>query len=109
MLKKLSCDTKNLHLLKFHCNETMSPILKKGQKSILKRRNVPHLSVKIETVQENKVSFDRGFDRGFDKTNLLETRNESFFESVWPGKINTVADEQKNTAEIFIFFFPMNQ
>ncbi|KAG4072379.1 hypothetical protein HA402_004311 [Bradysia odoriphaga] len=59
---------------------TMPSVLKKDKKPILKKRNEHHLSVKIETVREKKVIIG--------ETNYLEmrneTRNESFFESVWP-------------------------
>lgn len=64
--------------------EEMPSILKQDKRSVLKKRNVSHLSVKIENVQENKVSFA--------ETTLLErreeTRNDSYFESVWPGKLS---------------------
>lgn len=59
----------------------MPLILKTEKKSVLKKRNVTKLVVKVETVPENRVNLD------FEETNLLKTRNESFFESVWPGKI----------------------
>lgn len=55
----------------------MPSILKKDKKTTLRKRNVSDLSVKIETVQEKKVSFDTA----------MKTLNESFFESVWPGKV----------------------
>lgn len=55
----------------------MPSMLKKDKKTTLRKRNVSDLSLKIETVQETKVSFDTE----------METRNESFFEGVWPGKV----------------------
>lgn len=63
--------------------DKMPSILKQEKKSVLKRRNVSHLSFNIETVQESKVSFAQ--------SDAMEigtvTRNESFFFSVWPGKL----------------------
>lgn len=61
----------------------MPSILKQEKKSMLKRRNVSHLSVNIETVQENKVSFAKLDSMEGDTV----TRNEGFFFSVWPGKL----------------------
>ncbi|KAG4070159.1 hypothetical protein HA402_003849 [Bradysia odoriphaga] len=60
----------------------MPSILKQEKRSVLKRRNVSHLSVvNIETVQQqNKVSFAKFNFMEID----TETRNESFFYSVWP-------------------------
>lgn len=52
----------------------MTSILKSDKTSILKKRYVSHSSVKIEAVQEPETNAEH-----------VETRNESFFESVWPG------------------------
>lgn len=49
--------------------------LKNDKTSILKKRSVSTLSVKIEATQETNEEM----------RDISETRNESFFESVWPG------------------------
>lgn len=59
----------------------MSATLKRDKKSILKKRSVSHLvshlSVKIDTSKDNKFCVDKIY--------TSQTRNESYFDSVWPG------------------------
>lgn len=78
-----------VHIVRNSSVLTMPPIQKKDEKSIFNKRKVSQLRDKIETYQENRVSAD--------KTNSLEVRNESFFESVWPGKIGVETNCDKSS------------